>query len=110
MMLNEMWAYAARLAFLDRFNEAIHEVIVVPRSAPSENATAVCQSRMPAPPSPMTMPIVAEDEWIIAVMPAAMSTQYSNPVNEVALSAEIEFITSGMLRSGLSPPVSRFNP
>ena len=41
---------------------------MVPRSAPSEKATAVCQSSMPAAPRPMTMPIVAEEEWIIAVM------------------------------------------
>ncbi|MNL74962.1 hypothetical protein D3C87_2006820 [compost metagenome] len=63
------------MAFFERLSEAIHEVMVVPRSAPSEKATAVFQSRMPAAPRPMTMPIVAEEEWIMAVMPAAISTQ-----------------------------------
>ena len=63
------------MAFFDRLREAIHDVIVVPRSAPSEKATAVCQSSTPAAPSPMTMPIVADEEWIIVVMSAAMRTQ-----------------------------------
>ena len=63
------------MAFFDRLSEAIHEVMVVPRSAPSEKATAVCQSSTPAAPRPMTMPMVAEEEWIIAVMNAAISTQ-----------------------------------
>ena len=64
------------MAFFERLREAIHEVIVVPRSAPSEKATAVVQSRMPAAPRPITMPIVADDEWIIAVTPAAISTHF----------------------------------
>ena len=63
------------MAFFDRLSEAIHDVIVVPRSAPSEKATAVCQPSTPAAPSPITMPIVADDEWIIAVMSAAIRTQ-----------------------------------
>ena len=63
------------MAFFDRLSEAIQEVMVVPRSAPSEKATAVCQSSTPAAPRPMTMPIVADDEWIMAVITAAISTQ-----------------------------------
>ena len=63
------------MAFFDRLSDAIHDVMVVPRSAPSEKATAVCQSSTPAAPRPMTMPIVADEEWIIAVMKAAISTQ-----------------------------------
>ena len=48
--------------------------MVVPRSAPNEKATAVCQSSTPAAPRPMTMPIVADEEWINAVMKAAIRT------------------------------------
>ena len=62
MKLNAMWAYAVRLAFLDRFSEAIHDVMVVPRSAPMANAIAVFYSRTPAAPNPMTMPMVADEE------------------------------------------------
>jgi hypothetical protein len=40
----------------------MNEVMVVPRSAPSENASAVCHSSTPDAPNPMTMPIVADDE------------------------------------------------
>ena len=63
------------MAFFDKVHDAIHEVMVVPRSAPSENATAVCHSSTPAAPRPMTIPIVADDEWISAVMNAAIRMQ-----------------------------------
>ena len=98
------------MAFFERLSDAIHEVTVVPRSAPSEKATAVCQSSTPAEPRPITMPMVAEEEWIIAVMPAAISTQVIRPPKVLAFRPEIIDITSGMLRSGRRPPVIRFRP
>ena len=84
--------------------------MVVPRSAPSEKATAVCQPSTPAAPSPITMPMVADEEWIIAVMKAAISTQETTPTRLSALRLEITDITSGMSRSGRRPPVIRFKP
>ena len=98
------------MAFLERLSEAIQEVMVVPRSAPSEKATAVCQSSTPEAPRPMTMPIVAEEEWIRAVIAAAISTQVIRPTKLSALSVEMTAITSGMLRSGRRPPVIRLRP
>ena len=67
------------MAFLERFSEAIHEVMVVPRSAPIAKAIAVCQGSTPDAPRPMTMPIVAEEEWISAVISAAISAQETTP-------------------------------
>src|SRR5687768_5470147 len=107
MKLEMMCAKAARFAFFDRLRDAIQEVMVVPRSAPKEQATAACQSITPAEPRPMTMPMVAEDEWIIAVMSAAISTHQMTPTKSLALCALRTDITSGMLRRGLRPPVIR---
>src|SRR5262249_20694453 len=104
IMLNDMCAYAARLAFFERLSDAIHDVMVVPRSAPSEKATAVCHSRTPAAPRPMTMPVVAEEEWIIAVMSAAIRTQEIRLMKLSALRVARMDITSGMLRRGRRPP------
>ena len=84
------------MAFLDRFSEAIHEVMVVPRSAPIAKAIAVCQGRTPAAPRPMTMPMVADEEWIIAVISAAMSAQETTPTNVEESRPEMIAITSGI--------------
>ena len=98
------------MALFDRLSEAIHEVTVVPRSAPMANAMAVCHSRIPDAPSPMTMPMVAEDEWIIAVMSAAMRAQETTPKKVEESRPDMTSMTAGRLRSGLRPPVIRLMP
>ncbi len=84
--------------------------MVVPRSAPIANAMAVCHSRTPEAPRPMTMPMVAEDEWIIAVMRAAIRAHDTTPMNVVESRDDSTSITAGILRSGLRPPVMRLRP
>ena len=56
------------------------------------------------------MPMVADEEWINAVMKAAVSTQAIKPPKVCALSVEMTDITSGIARSGFKPPVIRFRP
>ena len=56
------------MAFLDRFSEAIQEVMVVPRSAPIAKAMAVCHGSTPEAPRPITMPMVADEDWMTPVM------------------------------------------
>ena len=73
-------------------------------------AIAVSQGSTPEAPSPMTMPIVAEEEWIKAVISAAIMAQPTTPKKFVASSPEMIDITSGMVFNGLSPPVIRFRP
>lgn len=98
------------MAFFDRFSEAIHEVMVVPRSAPMAKAMAVCHGRMPEAPRPITMPMVADEEWIMAVISDAISAQVMTPKMLEESRPSSTFITWGMFLSGLRPPVIRFRP
>ena len=73
-------------------------------------AIAVCQSSTPAAPSPITMPMVADEEWISAVIRAAINAHETTPTMVVESRLEMMSVTTGNLRRGLRPPVIRFRP
>ena len=81
-----------------------------PPKKPMTQVSTVCHSRIPDAPSPMTMPMVAEDEWIIAVMSAAMRAQETTPKKVEESRPDMTSMTAGRLRSGLRPPVIRLMP